>query len=88
MWLKKNYAGWFISWSNGLGLQAGGMVYKESKWFTSRPNGLQAGWKAYKLAERATVQVDRECKVAKMGYKKVESSFMACQEESCYNSAQ
>ena len=69
------------------------MVYKESKWFISRLNGLQAGrmvykqaeWftstKAYKPAERVTVQVDRECKVAKMGFKKVKSSFIACQEE-------
>ena len=64
------------------------MVYMQAKQFTSKLNGLQAGSKVYKPAERATVQVDRECKVAKMGYKKVESSFIACQEESCYNSVQ
>jgi len=40
------------------GLQAGQMVYKESKWLISRLKGLQAGSKAYKPAERATVQVD------------------------------
>jgi len=48
------------------------MVYMQAKQFTSRLNGLQAGSKAYKPAEGATVQVDRECKVAKMGYKKGE----------------
>ena len=48
------------------------MVYMQAKQFTSRSNGLQAGSKAYKPAERATLQVDRECKVAKMGYKKGE----------------
>ena len=54
---------WLISWPNGL--HAGQTVYKQAEWFTS-------GLEAYKRAERATVQVDRECKVAKMGYKKGE----------------
>ena len=48
------------------------MVYMQAKQFTSKLNGLQAGSKVYKPAEQATVQVDRECKVAKMGYKKGE----------------
>jgi len=48
------------------------MVYMQAKQFTSRLNGLQAGSEEYKLAERVTVQVDQECKVAKMDYKKGE----------------
>ena len=48
------------------------MIYMQAKQFTSKLNGLQAGSKVYKPAEQATVQVDRECKVAKMGYKKGE----------------
>ena len=43
-----------------------------AKQFTSSLNGLQAGWKVYKPAEQATVQVDREFTVAKMDYKKGE----------------
>jgi len=65
------------------------MVYMQAKQFTSRLNGLQAGSEAYKPAERATVQVDRECnlKWPKWVKRKVKSSFIACQEESCYNSS-
>jgi len=68
-------------------LHAGQTVYKQAEWFTRRSNGLQAGSKAYKPAEWATVQVDRECKVTKMGYKKGEVQLYSLP-RSCYNSVQ